>query len=85
MTVELILPIAPRRSEFFNARYAGWCGYHDCYKRGSIEQGDGCEYHWGDLMHMRCARAAEREEEWDGVPGSEEDLIYRERFHRGFP
>jgi hypothetical protein len=62
MTVELIVPEPPRRSEFFNARYAGRCGYHDCYKRGNIEQGDGCEYHFGDLMHMRCARAAERKE-----------------------
>ena len=51
------------RSEFFNARYAGHCPYPDCYKHGDIEQGDGCEYLNGLLMHMRCARAAIREHE----------------------
>lgn len=52
----------PARSEFFNARYAGQCEYVRCYKRNAIEQGDGCEYYLGELMHMRCARAAQR---WD--------------------
>jgi hypothetical protein len=33
-----------------------------CYKHNTIEIGDGCEYYGGDLMHMRCARAAQR---WD--------------------
>jgi hypothetical protein len=50
----------PARSSFFNARYAGTCASDDCYKHNEIEQGDGCEYYKGDLMHMRCARAAER-------------------------
>jgi hypothetical protein len=50
------------RSEFFNARYGGFCEYVQCYKHNTIEIGDGCEYYGGDLMHMRCARAAQR---WD--------------------
>lgn len=50
----------PRRSGFFNAKYGGWCQHNDCYKNNEIEQGDGCEYFDGELMHMRCARAAER-------------------------
>jgi hypothetical protein len=48
------------RSEFFNAKYDGTCQGIDCYKRNIIEPGDGCEYFNGELMHMRCARAAER-------------------------
>ena len=52
---------APQRSSFFNAKYGGTCMYRDCYKRNEIELGDGCEYYGDDLMHMRCARAAERE------------------------
>jgi hypothetical protein len=52
----------PARSEFFNARYSGFCEYAQCYKHNTIEIGDGCEYYLGDLMHMRCARAAQR---WD--------------------
>lgn len=50
----------PRRSEFFNAKYSGRCAHDDCYKRNEIEIGDGCEYFDSELMHMRCARAAER-------------------------
>jgi hypothetical protein len=49
------------RSDFFNAKYGGWCAYDDCYKDHEIELGDGCEYLDGTLMHMRCCRAAQRE------------------------
>ena len=51
--------IQGNRSEFFNAKYDGQCTYVECYKCNQIELGDGCEYYKGELMHMRCARAAE--------------------------
>lgn len=50
------------RSEFFNAKYSGQCMHVECYKLNAIEIGDGCEYYQGALMHMRCAREAQR---WD--------------------
>jgi len=52
----------PAHSTFFNAKYSGWCHYDDCYKHNGVEIGDGCEYYDDKLMHMRCARAAHRED-----------------------
>jgi len=49
-------------SEFFNAKYSGWCHYETCHKHNEVEIGDGCEYYNDQLMHMRCARAAHRED-----------------------
>jgi hypothetical protein len=51
-----------RHSEPFSAKYDGYCHYLECDKRNEVEQGDCCEFFDGNLMHMRCARAAERAE-----------------------